>query len=175
MKQNYTKEELNSLIPALDHAIAVTISIRKKYNKYIKMSVLRCVIFIIAMLGVCFSIPVLMDNSASSWYIGIGVAVLVAVILERIPLTSKIDVIDAINEYRAVFHQLEKDVPGIEPPVQLWSDRIIHREVCRGFVYQNQYEKEYIPKDLKQRTLLAEKKLQEMKHNSEVAVCKMGE
>ena len=99
MKQNYTKEELNRLIPALDHAIAVTISIRKKYNKYIKMSVLRCVIFIIAMLGVCFSIPVFMDYSASSWYIGIGAAILVAVILERISFTSKIDVIETNKQH----------------------------------------------------------------------------
>lgn len=55
------------------------------------------------------------------------------------------------------------DVPDIGPPVQLWSDRIIVRSVRPMIVYENQYEKIYIPKDLNKRILLAEKKLLEIK------------
>lgn len=163
MRQSYTEEELNILLPALDNAVATVIDVRKKHTKYIKMLALRSAICIIAILGSCSSIPILMDYSTSSFFISLGVTILLIGILAHIPFRSKIAVIDAINEYRAIFHRLEKDVPGIEPPVQLWSDRIIVRPLRTIIVYENQYEKIYIPKDLNERTLLAEKKLLEIK------------
>lgn len=163
MKQSYTEEELNILLSALDNAVATTIDVRKKYAKYIKMSVVQGAISILTILGICYGILSFMDYSTSSCFISIGVSFLVLIILEQIPFRSKIAVIDAINEYRGVFHRLEKDLPGIEPPVQLWSDRIIERRFRHGIVYENQYEKIYIPKDLNKRTVLAEQKLLEMK------------
>lgn len=168
MKQSYTEEELNILLPALEHAIGITIDVRKKHSKYVKMSVLRLGILFIAVGVILYGFSRLMDYIAQESYIiigffiYIGAMVLMLVLWEHIPFRSKIAVIDAINEYRGVFHRLEKDVPGIEPPVQLWSDRVICRRI-RSFIPEDVYEKEYIPKDLKQRTLLAEKKLQQMK------------
>ncbi len=153
MKQRYTEEELNILFPALDHAVAATIDVRKKYSRYIKMLGLRCGIIIIS----CRVIPNFMNYSISSLFVGIGVMFLMLGIVEYIPFGSRMAVISVINEYRAVFYRLEKDVPGIEPPVQLWSDRIIYQNAT------HEYEKECIPQNLKRRTLLAEKKLQEMK------------
>lgn len=167
MKQNYTDEELNILLPALDHAIATTIDIRKKHGKYIKVSILRGTIDIIAILGICCIIPYLMNFRTISFFISIGASFLCLGLLDYIPFRSETAVIDAISEYRAIFHRLEKDIPRIEAPVQLWSDRILDRDRrCHHglwIVYENRYEKEFIPKDLKKRTLLAEKKLLEMK------------
>lgn len=163
MKQSYTEEELNILLPALDNAVAATIDVRKKHSKYMKMLVFRGIIFIMIVLGICYGILSFMDYSTSGCFISIGVSFLVLIILDQIPFRSKIAVIDAINEYRGVFHRLEKDLPDIEPPVRLWSDRIIERRVHHGIVYEERYEKIYIPKDLNKRTVLAEQKLLEMK------------
>ena len=163
MKQCYTEGEFNILLSALDNAVATTIDVRKKYNKYIRMLVLRYAIDIMAILGCCFSVLHLTDYSTSNIFISLGVTILLIGILEHIPFRSEIAVIDAINEYRAIFHRLERDVPDIEPPVQLWSDRIIVRPVRTMIVYENQSEKIYIPKDLYKRTLFAEKKLLEIK------------
>lgn len=82
---------------------------------------------------------------------------------EQIPCRSKEAVIDVTNEYDAVFDRLEKNIAGMEYPVQLWLDRTIYRRISLGSVYKNEYEKIYIPKGSKELFLLAKKKLQEMK------------
>lgn len=167
MKQSYTEEERNLLLPALDNAIATTIDIRKKHSKYTKMLMLSVVIYIIAAPSICYAILYCLNFNMISPFICIAVALLFLGILDYILFRSKTTVMNAINEYRAIFHRLEKDIPGIEIPVQLWSDRILDRDrkYYHGLsiVHENRHEKEFIPKDLNEHTLLAEKKLLEIK------------
>lgn len=159
MKKSYTEEELNILYQALDQAISITVDIRKNYTKYFKISLFQGIMFAIIAIGSLCGFPLLRNCSTSSIFLYLGFSILLIAILGRISYRKKIVLIDAINEYRAIFHRLEKDVHGIEPPIELWSDRIVIYQ--NGMV--NRYKKEYIPKDLNERCLLAEKKLLEMK------------
>ena len=72
MKQSYTEEELNILLPALEHAIGITIDVRKKHSKYVKMSVLRLGILFIAVGVILYGFSRLMDYIAQESYIIIG-------------------------------------------------------------------------------------------------------
>ena len=174
MKQHYSEEELNKLLPALDDAIATTRNIQKKYKKATIASYFILVFEILAIIVACSVIVAFTDfSSISSILIHCGIPILLFLVVcgicNRIAFQYEKVVYETINKYRSIFHKLEKDIPGIEPPVQLWSDQIQdqwdHFYWYRGIliVPENRYRKKYIPDDLTKRTELAEKKLQELK------------
>lgn len=174
MKQHYSEEELNKLLPALDDAIATTRDIQKKYKKATIASYFRLVFGILASTVACSVIVAFTDfSSISSILIHCGITILLFLVIcgicNRITFQYDKVVYETINKYRSIFHKLEKDVPGIEPPVQLWSDQLQdqwdHFYWYRGIVLvpENEYRKKYIPDDLTKRTELAEKKLEELK------------
>lgn len=174
MKQHYSEEELNKLLPALDDAIATTRDIQKKYKKATIASYFRLVFGILASIVACSVIVAFTDfSSISSILIHGGITILLFLVIcgicNRITFQYDKVVYETINKYRSIFHKLEKDVPGIEPPVQLWSDQLQdqwdHFYWYRGSVLvpENRYRKKYIPDDLTKRTELAEKKLEELK------------
>lgn len=175
MKQHYSEEELNKLLPALDDAIATTRDIQKKYKKATIASYFRLVFGILAIIVACSVIVAFTDfSSISSILIHCGITILLFLVVcgicNRITFQYDKVVYETINKYRSIFHKLEKDIPGIEPPVQLWSDQLQDQWNDFGgwyngiaLVSENRYLKKYIPDDLTKRTELAEKKLQELK------------
>lgn len=175
MKQHYSEEELNKLLPALDDAIATTRDIQKKYKKATIASYFRLVFGIFAIIVACSVIVAFTDfSSISSILIHCGITILLFLVVcgicNRITFQYDKVVYETINKYRSIFHKLEKDIPGIEPPVQLWSDQLQDQWNDFGSWYngialvsENRYRKKYIPDDLTKRTELAEKKLQELK------------
>ena len=174
MKQHYSEEELNKLLPALDDAIATTRDIQKKYKKATIASYFRLVFGILASIVACSVIVAFTDfSSISSILIHCGITILLFLVIcgicNRITFQYDKVVYETINKYRSIFHKLEKDVPGIEPPVQLWSDQLQDQWdhfywYCGSvLVPENRYRKKYIPDDLTKRTELAEKKLEELK------------
>ena len=129
MKQHYSEEELNKLLPALDDAIATTRDIQKKYKKATIASYFRLVFGILASIVACSVIVAFTDfSSISSILIHGGITILLFLVIcgicNRITFQYDKVVYETINKYRSIFHKLEKDVPGIEPPVQLWSDQL---------------------------------------------------
>ena len=147
----------------------------KKSIKKLLLQAILLVFEILAIIAACSVIVAFTDfSSISSILIHCGIPILLFLVVcgicNRIAFQYGKVVYETINKYRSIFHKLEKDIPGIEPPVQLWSDQIQDQwndfnVWCPRFVLvpENRYRKKYIPDDLTKRTELVEKKLEELK------------